>query len=214
MAQLPPIHVETVSLSNRNARADHIVRRYGKALTGRVLDVGCDMKRIKKLRPELDYLGIDIGGEPDMQVDLQAAGKLPFDDKSFDTIVCTDVLEHLDNLHQIFAELVRVSRGKVVLSLPNCWYTFRQPIRKGRGEIRHYGLPAEPPADRHRWVFNVEDIARFLTDKQDPLGYRIAEMSASVNPGAKNTLRRFIWPKRAFLNRYAHTLWAVLDTSG
>ncbi len=210
-AHAPAIGIETVSLANRDARAEHIVKRYGDSLTGRVLDVGCDTRRIKKLRPELDYFGVDIGGEPDMQIDLQAAGALPLDDASFDTVVCTDVLEHLDNLHAIFAELLRVCRGRVILSLPNCWYSFRRPIAKGRGEARHYGLPLEPPPDRHRWAFNAEQIVAFLAAHQATHGYRIAELDASINPGLRNQVRRLLWPRMRYLNRYAHTVWAVLE---
>ncbi|MFH1144533.1 MAG: methyltransferase domain-containing protein [Candidatus Eisenbacteria bacterium] len=57
------------------------------------------------------YVGVDIAGRPDIELNLEKAERLPFDDDAFDTVLCADVLEHLDNLHAIFDELVRVRAG-------------------------------------------------------------------------------------------------------
>ena len=46
--------------------------------------------------------------------------KLPFDDNSFDFVVCVDVMEHLKNQDRTTAlkELIRVARGRVLVSCP------------------------------------------------------------------------------------------------
>jgi ubiquinone/menaquinone biosynthesis C-methylase UbiE len=44
--------------------------------------------------------------------------ELPFQDGSFDTVVCTDLLEHLDRPGQAMKELVRVCSRNVIISVP------------------------------------------------------------------------------------------------
>ncbi|MFH1501848.1 MAG: methyltransferase domain-containing protein [Candidatus Eisenbacteria bacterium] len=68
-----------------------------------------------------------------MQLNIEEAERLPFADDSFDTALCVDVLEHLDDLHAMFAELVRVSGRRVIVSLPNCWNVARRRIERGGG---------------------------------------------------------------------------------
>ena len=48
--------------------------------------------------------------------------KIPFEDKSFDTVLCSEVLEHLEDPDKGLQELLRVSRKWVVISVP------REPI--------------------------------------------------------------------------------------
>ena len=58
---------------------------------------------------------------------------------------------------------MRVSRGCIILSLPNNWANARRPIARGRGAIGHYGLPLEPPVDRHKWFFSLAEARQFQT---------------------------------------------------
>jgi len=44
--------------------------------------------------------------------------ELPFPDGAFATVVCADLLEHLDDPERAVAELVRVSSGRVVITVP------------------------------------------------------------------------------------------------
>ncbi|MCI0479892.1 class I SAM-dependent methyltransferase, partial [Candidatus Uhrbacteria bacterium] len=48
------------------------------------------------------------------------AERLPFDDRSFDTVVSSHVLEHLSDFDAGFRELCRVARRRVVVALPTC----------------------------------------------------------------------------------------------
>lgn len=44
--------------------------------------------------------------------------KLPFDDNSFDTVLCTHTLEHTQNLEKAISELRRVARKRVIVVVP------------------------------------------------------------------------------------------------
>jgi SAM-dependent methyltransferase len=205
------MRVEYIAMTLREQRAQFIARRFAPYLKGKVLDVGCDKARLKQLVPGIDYFGVDVGGTPDRVVNLEKE-KLPFADGSFDCVVCSDVLEHLDNLHTNFSELTRVSRGHVILSLPNNWSNARQAIARGRGSFAHYGLPPDPPVDRHKWFFCLSEAEQFLKVQAARHGLGITEMFAIEKPRLKvvRWLRRIRYPAQmAYLNRYSHSLWAV-----
>jgi SAM-dependent methyltransferase len=208
------VPVEFGSFPERADRSRYIATRFAPFLKGRVLDVGCDRALLKQLVPGLDYTGIDVGGTPDLVVNLDRVGRIPFDDASFDCVVCADVLEHLDNLHHTFAELVRVARGSIILSLPNNWANARVPVERGRGRIGHYGLPVEPPVDRHKWFFSFSEAKEFLEGQCGKHPVTIRELFAMERrrSGASRVARRLLCRSHlAYVNRFAHTLWAVLD---
>lgn len=205
------MHCEIVSIDNREARSRFIAERFRPFIRGRVLDVGCDRAHLKRLVDGLDYVGVDVGGTPDLVVNLERE-RLPFPDRDFDFVLCSDVLEHLDNLHQTFGELVRVARGAIVVSLPNNHANARRPIERGRGSIGHYGLPLDAPADRHKWFFSLGEAAGFLAGQvggRHPV--ELVELFAieKPRPGILRMLRRLRYGEAAYQNRYAHSVWAV-----
>ncbi len=162
----------------------------------------------------VQYTGIDIGGTPDIVINLDEVETLPFDDNSFDTVLCTDVLEHLEHLHRIFDELVRTSKRWLIISLPNCWVNARRPIERGKGSFRFYGLPKEPPEDRHRWFFNMTDVQSFMEWQAQKHALKIVNMHVSEKPRfwLFRLLRRLRYPRQMqYLNRYAHTHWTVFE---
>jgi SAM-dependent methyltransferase len=83
---------------------------------GRVLDVGCGSKK------HPGAVGIDLSANTDADVvhDLDEL-PWPLEDASFDQILLQDVVEHLDDLYGVFAELHRVARpgGRVHLRTPH-----------------------------------------------------------------------------------------------
>ncbi len=100
---------------------------------GFVLDVGCENK---KLFPDL-IPGKPIPKEVNKKVEsvialdilplkfpdfIQAkASFLPFKDYTFDTVVLGDILEHLHLPLFGITEATRVSKNKVLISVPNEW---------------------------------------------------------------------------------------------
>jgi len=207
------MNVEYVSFDTRPARTEYLVRRFDRYLKGRILDVGCDRAILKDLLPGMDYTGVDISGSPNVRLDLEKSVRLPFDDRTFDCVICIDVLEHLDNFHQIFRELIRTCGRYLIISLPNCWVGARKPLGRGKGSFGHYGLPADPPADRHKWFFSLSEAKRFLKKQADRHPVSIEELHATEKPRPLpvRLARRIRYCRQEhYLNRYAHTLWAVL----
>ena len=110
-------------------RADIVLSLFKKPFDKKVLDVGCGLGVcIKKLR-ELgcDVIGVDINDKGKELFGLNIIelnlnnGILPFNDKEFDTVICTDVIEHLFYPHKILREIKRVLKddGTVIISYPN-----------------------------------------------------------------------------------------------
>ena len=166
--------------TDRETKAKYIWLKYQPILYGSILDVGADRCYLKQyVASNGDYMGIGLGGHPDMQVNLDKE-KIPFSDNTFDCVLCLDVLEHLDNIHEVFDELCRVTRRYVIISLPNPWADFYKMLRfedyRPGQAMKFYGLPLEPPEDRHKWYFSNEEAQKFIL-------YR----------GAKNNMRVCKW---------------------
>lgn len=180
-ATTPRYHTDFV-FSDRATRARYTFLKYRPILQGSVLDVGCDQRHLRPLLPRPDlYLGVDLAPPADLCLNLDREN-LPFDNASFDSVVCTDVLEHLERIHAVFDELLRVARHRVIVSLPAPLSSLLGDLGKNApardGWKKFYGLPVEPPADRHRWFFGFEDAARFLEHRSNRLGWRIEQLDA------------------------------------
>ena len=95
---------------------------------GRVLDLGCG------IGPYLGHLmgsGFNvIGVEYSHSVACQAvalgrpvmvasATEIPFSDKCFDTVVMIEALEHVPDPHAALREIVRVTRKRLIMTVPN-----------------------------------------------------------------------------------------------
>ena len=74
-----------------------------------LLDVGCRDKKLQESLPiTVSYIGVDIHENEDV-VSHDLENLLPFSDNSFDVVTALDVIEHLENSHQLLHELKRVS---------------------------------------------------------------------------------------------------------
>jgi len=149
-----------MSLARLNICADLINKKYDKYT---LLDVGCRTKDLKPLLKNcVNYSGTDqVAGEHIHQCDLEQG--LPFNDDEFDIVTALDVLEHLDNPHEILYELYRVAKKAVFISLPNMYYIiFRINFLFGRGISGKYTFLPEPVLDRHRWLLSYDEALKFI----------------------------------------------------
>lgn len=101
--------------TDRETKAKYVRLKYQAILKGCILDVGADACYLKQYLKDVSYLGIGLGDKVDQQVDLEK-GPLPFKDNTFDCVLSLDVLEHIDNIYQVFDELCRVSKKYLIIS--------------------------------------------------------------------------------------------------
>jgi len=95
-----------------------------------VLDIGCGQKpyypffagRVKA------YVGVDIQYWPDLDC-LARAEDLPFKEETFDLILSTQTLEHMENPKKVVEEMHRICKtdGTLFISLPFLWEIHNYP---------------------------------------------------------------------------------------
>lgn len=97
-----------------------------------VLDVGCGEgftlnklkeKKIGKIHEGIDYSkeAIALGKKTYSNLHIFEGDicDLKYKDNSFDLVICSEVLEHLEDPQKALKELVRVSKKYILLSVPN-----------------------------------------------------------------------------------------------
>jgi SAM-dependent methyltransferase len=98
---------------------------------GKLLDVGCGRKPYKDtyFSGATSYTGVDYLTERSQPDIVASALDLPFDDKSFDTVVSTEVLEHLSDPLRALRQMHRVLTpgGHLILSTPMYWPRHETP---------------------------------------------------------------------------------------
>jgi SAM-dependent methyltransferase len=188
---------------NEFDRASVLLARYRDLLEGRVLDVGCgDAYGVLRAALGSTYEGLDIGdsykyenagtreGQPEHLWNVEREA-LPFPEASYDTVLCIGALEHLDNIHQVYDELFRVARRRVIVMLPNNWVGLVGSLVVGHNYTHRagYGLgPREKsPGQRHKYFFNLEEAGSFLLGRV-PRGWSVRLVECSFERGADTWL--------------------------
>ena len=92
-------------------------------LRGKILDFGGGSKPYQYLFKNIQcYFSIEVlSNKENLKPDIYYDGnKLPFASNSFDAIVCTEVLEHVENIDTVINELYRVlkPRGRMIITTP------------------------------------------------------------------------------------------------
>ncbi|MBI1344180.1 MAG: methyltransferase domain-containing protein [Terrimonas sp.] len=140
------------------------IRKHASRLKGNMLDFGCGSKPYEGLFTVEQYTGIDFYNEghphDNERIDVFYDGKhIPFPDNHFDSVLCTEVFEHVFNLEQVIQELYRVMKNDSML-LITCPFVWNEH---------------EVPYDYARYTrFALKD----LMEKQ---GFEILEYSKSGN---------------------------------
>lgn len=216
---------------SRDSRNKFIAKFFSKYLESSVINIGGggEKQLLKYIQPN-QYLELDIVGEPDIKLNLDQDCPLPLANGSAETIVCTDVLEHLNELHYVFEELIRISNRYVIISVPNAFIEIRPYLKRKKydgdagapGEkvglfSKFYGLPLHKPDDRHRWFFSYTEAEHFFHGLADKLKYEVIEevpIGASSNSLLGKLARLFVRYSlgESFLKDYFYsTYWCVLE---
>lgn len=117
-----------------------------KELSGRLLDVGCGAQPYRELFPGRKYIGLDIDTPRTRQLAVADTfydgNAFPFEDATFDSVLCNQVLEHVFNPKSFLAEIRRVSKpnARLLLTVPFVWDEHEQPWDYAR--YSSYGLRA------------------------------------------------------------------------
>ncbi len=160
-----------------------IVAAFPDAWQGSVLDVGCRGGELREalVGTETTYRGLDISPPADIVADLDDTIPLPDDDAH--VVVALDVLEHTDDIHSAFSEVCRVAARCVIISLPNNYeLSARLNHLRGRPISGKYGLPVDPPGDRHRWFFSMSDARRFCRKRAEIEGWTLIDEGYTLGP--------------------------------
>jgi SAM-dependent methyltransferase len=101
---------------------------------GEMLDIGCGIKPYQAMAQGYvhRHVGLDhlqsLHGMHNVDL-VGSAYKLPVNDNTFDTVLCTDVLEHLEEPTVAIAEANRILRrgGYAIYSVPLFWHLHEEP---------------------------------------------------------------------------------------
>lgn len=120
-----------------------LLRCFDKYVTGKLLDVGCGNKPyLKYLLPlTCEYVGCDIEQSSLKRVDIICSAKsISIESNTFDTVISTQVLEHIDEPAEMISECFRVlkNNGYFVMSTNLMWPVHGEPYDFYR--FTKYGL--------------------------------------------------------------------------
>ena len=108
-------------------------------MVGTMLDFGCGSKPYKELVRADSYIGADIAvsgnDNPHRDVDVFYDGKsIPFLDRCFDSVLASEVFEHVFDLDSTLVELRRVLKtgGTLLVTVPFVWEEHEVPFDFGR----------------------------------------------------------------------------------
>lgn len=114
------------SISKHTSRVHNLIK-FVKQVTpvgGKILDVGCGDLYLSKVLPEYNWTGLDINPANTNTAIIKHNidnTPYPFENNSFDTVICSEVLEHMFNPMDINKEIRRIIKesGKYICSTPN-----------------------------------------------------------------------------------------------
>jgi SAM-dependent methyltransferase len=131
------------------------LRKYGCKLAG------CDISKpviedSKKKHPDMEFFVVDLSKEMDQSVD------------GYDIVICSEVLEHIDNYQLAIKNLCNLSKDYVLITVPS---GKMYPSDKAVGHYRHFELSMLTnelnknrfePVIVHKWGFPFQSFYRWF----------------------------------------------------
>lgn len=113
--------------------------QFSSNLKGKMMDFGCGSKPYSGIFHVDDYVGVDFYNEghphENENIDIFYDGKtLPFPNSQFDSVLSSEVFEHIFNLQDILKEINRVMKmnGKLLITCPFIWNEHEIPFDYAR----------------------------------------------------------------------------------
>lgn len=205
---------------NRKEKLEVFYNRYKDILVDSVLDVGADECHLLNYLPEnVKYKGIGLGTDNEnlIKINLEKE-KIPLENNTYQTVICLDVLEHLDNIHEVFDELCRVSSRYVIISLPNPYNDFMNFVFKGskyNKNLKFYGLEPEKESDRHKWFFSFSEANNFIKERSEKNNFKVIDFYSVISRKWNSIFIKIFFKlffKGAVLKDFQYgTMWWVLE---
>jgi SAM-dependent methyltransferase len=125
---------ELMNILINHLHDQELKRLTSKYVHGRLIDIGCGNKPYKSIFYSYvsEHIGIDlcetIHNKSDIDI-FANAYNIPVSSSSFDTAICTSVLEHLEEPYMALNECYRVLKygGVAIYSVPFIWHLHEEP---------------------------------------------------------------------------------------
>lgn len=114
-----------------------------------ILDIGCgegfSLQKISENKIGEKLEGIDYSKDaikigknlfPKLNLKQGSIYNLPYKNNAFDLVICTEVLEHLENPQKGLLEIKRVSKKYMLLSIPNEPFFMISNLLRGKNVMR------------------------------------------------------------------------------
>jgi SAM-dependent methyltransferase len=118
---------------------DAVAESYGESIpryvAGKLIDLGCGKAPLFEAyrRYVTDVVWVDWAGSrhqnPDLDMEVDLNGPLPFATGEFDTIILSDVLEHIGTPERLFLEMARILApgGRILMNVPFLIWVHESP---------------------------------------------------------------------------------------
>lgn len=185
-------------------------------LHGRLLDIGCGAKQKEILLGDLvgEYVGLDlpVSLHDQSKVDLfGTAYEIPQPEASFDCVLCTAVLEHLEEPEAALREAYRVMKpgACAIYTIPMYWHLHEEPrdfYRYTRYGIAHLASKAGfevveiRPLSGFLMTFATEANYFVQRFRRGPFRYLVDAWVAMVNLAVPWLDTKFHSPQFTWLN--------------